>query len=261
MKLKKTRIILNDIRVNAGIESWYKKTLIGMVVNLKSDINHIIVNQFKPQAKSEKIAMDSATNSFTTAINLFKERWNSRLNKFAEEASQELIERTERNYHYNLNNQLINNGLSITFSISDFQKSQYEAVIRENISLIHSISQRYLTNVESIVYQCVTTGYDLSKLSETLQKQYMIDKRRANNIARDQSNKAHAIIEQAKRQELGIKKAIWRHSNKGKEPRQSHINANGKEFDVAKGMYIDGEYILPAMKINCRCTSRSVIEF
>ena len=68
-------------------------------------------------------------------------------------------------------------------------------------------------------------------------------------------------MRRARRKELGIKRAIWRHSSAAKEPRQSHVKANGKMFDVDKGMLIDGEYILPGMKINCGCTSRAVIEF
>lgn len=50
---------------------------------------------------------------------------------------------------------------------------------------------------------------DLSTLSKNLKKDYGITKRRAEFIARDQANKAHATIERAKRQELGIAKAIW----------------------------------------------------
>ena len=79
-------------------------------------------------------------------------------------------------------------------------------------------------------------------------------------IARDQANKAHAVIERAKRQELGITKAIWLHSHAGKKPRPSHLAANSKEFDVSKGMYLDGEWVQPGELINCRCCSKSIIE-
>ncbi len=66
----------------------------------------------------------------------------------------------------------------------------------------------------------------------------------------------------ARYQELGITEAIWCHSAAGKEPRPSHVKA-GKEklrFDVNKGALIDGEYILPGEKINCRCFAKPVIE-
>ena len=84
--------------------------------------------------------------------------------------------------------------------------------------------------------------------------------RRAAFIARDQTNKAKAAIEKARWQELGITEAIWMHSHAGKEPRPSHVAANGKRLNVNKGMYLDGKWVQPGEEINCRCTSRAVIK-
>src|SRR5690606_7800420 len=104
-------------------------------------------------------------------------------------------------------------------------------------------------------------GFDLATLTDNLDHAYHIGRNRAKLIAIDQTQKVHAVMEQARRKELGIKRAVWRHSAAAKEPRKSHVAANGKEFDVDKGMLIDGEYILPGEKIRCGCTSRSLIEW
>ncbi|HHN9167526.1 TPA: phage head morphogenesis protein, partial [Escherichia coli] len=45
----------------------------------------------------------------------------------------------------------------------------------------------------------------------------------------------------------------------GKQPRPSHVKADGKEFDLDKGLYLDGEWVLPGEAINCRCTWSPVI--
>ena len=50
------------------------------------------------------------------------------------------------------------------------------------------------------------------------------------------------------------------HSHAGKEPRLSHVAANGKRFDVGKGISLDGKWVQPGEEINCRCTSRAVIK-
>jgi uncharacterized protein with gpF-like domain len=59
---------------------------------------------------------------------------------------------------------------------------------------------------------------------------------------------------------LGITQAIWQHSHAGKKPRPSHVKADGKTFDIEKGMYLDGKWVQPAEEYNCRCTSRAIIE-
>ena len=111
------------------------------------------------------------------------------------------------------------------------------------------------------MWEAVEGGFDLATLTDNLDHAYHIGRNRCKLIARDQSNKVHAAMEQARRQELGIKKAIWMHSAAAKEPRLSHVKANNKEFDVSKGMYLDGKWILPGQEINCGCTSKGIIEW
>ena len=109
--------------------------------------------------------------------------------------------------------------------------------------------------------RAVSAGRDLKMLSDELQKHYGVTKRRAAFIARDQSNKLTATVTQARRVELGLFEAEWLHSRGGKHPRESHVKAGADRlrFDVRKGAYIDGEYILPGYLPGCRCTSRIVL--
>jgi uncharacterized protein with gpF-like domain len=104
-------------------------------------------------------------------------------------------------------------------------------------------------------------GRDLQEITTELQSRYGITQRRAVLIARDQSNKLNAVTTQARRQELGITEAIWQHSHGGKEPRKSHVAADGRKFEIAKGCLIDGKLILPGEEINCRCVSKSALPF
>lgn len=150
-------------------------------------------------------------------------------------------------------------GFTVTFTMTKRSEQAYQAVIGENVGLIKSIGEKYLSDVEKQVWQSVRAGHGLGELAKLLQERYDVSKKRAALIARDQNNKAKATIEQARRLDLGLTKAIWKHSSAGKHPRQSHVAANGKEYDIEKGMYIDGEYILPGEKINCRCYSTVVI--
>ena len=151
-------------------------------------------------------------------------------------------------------------GFTVRFNATTQQQTALQAVLGGNVSLIRSIGQQYLNRVEESVWRSVNAGYDMAQLTRELRKDYGISERRAAFIARDQTNKAKAAIEKARRQELGITEAIWMHSHAGKEPRPSHVAANGKRFNVNKGMYLDGKWVQPGEEINCRCTSRSVIK-
>ncbi|ELV4297825.1 phage head morphogenesis protein, partial [Salmonella enterica] len=88
---------------------------------------------------------------------------------------------------------------------------------------------------------------------------YGITRRRAALIARDQNNKATSVMQSARQRSVGITEGIWRHSRAGKTWRPSHVKANGKRFDLRKGMFLDGKWVLPGEEINCKCGWEAVI--
>ncbi|PIT08047.1 phage head morphogenesis protein [Snodgrassella communis] len=206
------------------------------------------------------MAMDGIADWVAHVVDYLASQWERKLDDLAPQLAAQFVKRTVTNYESLMKTHLRKAGFTVQFQITSFQKESLQAVMESNVGLIKSIAAQYLDRVQGQVWQCVTKGYDLSTLSKNLKKDYAITKRRAEFIARDQASKAHAAIERAKRQELGITKAIWLHSHAGKKPRPSHLAANGKEFDVDKGMYLDGEWIQPGELINCRCCSKSIIE-
>lgn len=135
------------------------------------------------------------------------------------------------------------------------------ASVAENVQLIKSIPQQYLTQAQGHVMRSVQRGRDLDYLSKQLERQFGVTKRRAALIARDQNNKATSALQEARRKELGIEEAIWIHSGGGKHPRPKHVAANGKRYKVSEGLPIGdkGQHVFPGEEINCRCVSRSVI--
>jgi SPP1 gp7 family putative phage head morphogenesis protein len=152
-------------------------------------------------------------------------------------------------------------GFTVKFRPTREAREAFRAVLSENVGLIKSIQQQYLTGVQTRVWQSVGRGADMATLSRKLQDEYGSTTKRAALIARDQNAKAKATIENTRRAELGIRQAIWQHSAGGREPRPSHVDMHGKVFDLAKGMYDpeEKEFILPGTLINCRCTSRAIL--
>ncbi len=155
-------------------------------------------------------------------------------------------------------------GLTVQFRMTPAAQEVYDAAVIENVGLIRSIAQQHLQDVEGMVMRSVQAGRDLGQLAPELRARYGITKRRAALIARDQNNKATAVIVRTRQKELGITQARWLHSHAGRVPRPSHVafsegRDGGPYYDVEKGALIDGERIFPGELINCRCVSRSVI--
>ncbi|WP_413194559.1 phage minor head protein [Pararobbsia alpina] len=134
-----------------------------------------------------------------------------------------------------------------------------QASVAENVSLIKSIQEQYFTQVEGLVMRSITAGRDLKTLTDELEQRYCIARRRAKFIANDQNNKATAQMARVRQQSLGCKKARWRHTGGGKHPRESHVAADGKIFDLNKGLYIDGKWIFPGELPNCGCIGEPII--
>lgn len=152
-------------------------------------------------------------------------------------------------------------GFTVKFDPTPASRAAYQAVIAEQVNLIKSIPAEYLKAVESNVWSSVMKGGDMHALSTELKKSYGVTRDRAATIARDQNNKAKAIIEKTRRQELGITHAIWQHSAGGKTPRATHVALSGKAYPLSQGAWDSdaSAYVLPGELINCRCTSRAII--
>lgn len=154
-------------------------------------------------------------------------------------------------------------GFTVKFKLSPAANDVLQSTIGENIALIKSIPQQYLTQVEGMVMRSVQVGRDIGGLREEIQKQFGVTYRRASFIARDQNNKASATITRVRQVEMGITQAKWQHSAAGKHPRPSHLKAgkDGVVYDVREG-WLDpdhGARIFPGELPNCRCLSRPII--
>lgn len=251
--MKRKPIILPDFRPNAGIHARYRAELNRLLRSVRNDVMELVKNH------KHEIAMDAPT--LPQLIDDLMVFWLKRLTELPQVIAREFVTSTASTYDKRFSAALRKHGFTVNLQLTDYTRAAMKAAVGENVGLIKSIPTEYLAQVSKYTWSAVEGGFDLKTLTDNLEHAYHIGRNRAKLIAVDQANKVHSVMEQARRKELGIKKAIWRHSAAAKEPRQSHVKANGKVFDIDKGMLIDGEYILPGQKIRCGCTSRSVIEF
>ena len=260
MKTSK-EVILRPIRPNAGVHAKYRARMDDLLRSVRNDVLAALkaygLQRDVTQDVSALVAADAAP--LVDAVTRLMIGWLEKLENLAGEIAREFVKGSARSYDGALKAQLRKSGFTVRLQLTEYTREAREASVGMNTGLIKSIPTEYLADVSKYVNEAVSAGFDLATLTNNLQHAYNISRNRAKLIARDQSNKATAAIEQARRQELGVTEAIWMHSHGAKVPRASHVKANGKRFRVSEGMLIDGEYILPGQKINCGCTSRSVL--
>lgn len=256
MAIKRKPVLLPDFRPNAGIHAKYRAELNRLLRSVRNEVMEAVKNHWR---QSTPIALDASP--LAMLIDQIIIRWIQRLNELPQKLARDFVKSTLTSYDRRFDAALRKAGMTVNLQLTDTTRLAMRKAIGMNVGLIKSIPMVYLTDVQKYVNEAVDAGFDLATLTDNLDHAYHIGRNRAKLIARDQANKVHSVMEQARRQEVGITKAIWRHSAAAKEPRKSHVAANGKEFDISKGMYLDGEWVLPGQAINCGCTSRAVIEW
>jgi uncharacterized protein with gpF-like domain len=255
-------VIVRAIHANAGVQAFYYDALKQLITAMHDEVQRGIFATYGT-IENPEIAKDAANPSVLIKRALVKwgDRWVSRFDGLAVELAKQFANKSFTMTQMQMRAALKDAGFTVKFTPTPASAAAYQAVIAEQVNLIKSIPQEYLKDVQSKVWTSVMRGADMHALGTELRKTYGVSVERAATIARDQNQKAKAIIERARRQELGITHAIWQHSAGGKVPRKTHVAMSGKAYRIAQGMYDSavGQYVMPGELINCRCSSKAVI--
>jgi uncharacterized protein with gpF-like domain len=144
-----------------------------------------------------------------------------------------------------------------------------KADLRKNISLLDDVDQKHFEPIYDAALRSISAGRDLHLLYKALMQMSIdgLTKRRAEDIARQLNNAATAFINKERQEAVGIKQAKWLYSGAPceinfKTPTgqdAAHRAANGKVFDVSKGMFLNGKWIWPGVEPGCNCVAKSIV--
>lgn len=249
---------------NLGVERAYKRAMEKLIDEMSNSFEYWLAAAYKANPPRMEVAMDALPSAeLSKKIRDLGKRWIKKFDDMAAAIAQKFTESGCKATDSSFQQALKDAGFAVEFKVTPVMRDAMNATIADNVALIKSIPRQYSMEVEGIIMRGYTTGRDLQSITDDLQKRYGITHRRAAFIARDQSNKLNAVVTRARRVELGLFKARWRHSGAGKEPRPSHVKAGKekKEFDVREGCLIDGKHILPGEEPGCRCTSETILPF
>lgn len=252
------------VHANRGVEAKYRKALEAMISDMAGSVEYWLAagyNKAPPRMAGlvEQAQDASPADRIKKIMASLAKRWTDRFDEWAPKIAQSYTEGMFKATDSAMRVALKDAGWSVEFKMTPVMRDAFDATLAENVGLIRSIPEQYLGKVEGAVMRSYSAGRDLATMTKDIKAIYPVTQRRAELIARDQSNKANAVVTRARQMDLGITEAIWLHSHAGKEPRPEHVAANGKKYKIAEGCLIDGEYIQPGEKINCRCVSRPVL--
>lgn len=249
---------LRPVRPNAGLQAWYRRQLDKRIREMHESLVYWLSAEYRANGLAED-ADGGATLAMRGSLRKLSHRWQWIFDKLAESLSRRIADRALAHADAGLRSAVRGEGFAVKFTMTSDMENAYQAVIGEQVGLIKSIAEQHLTEVEGLVMRSVARGRDLGTLTKDLEARYSVTRRRAALIARDQNNKATSTITAARQKALGITEGVWKHSLGGKHPRPSHLKANGERFELAKGLYLDGKWVMPGEEINCRCTWSPVI--
>lgn len=249
---------ITAVRPNVGIEAAYRRRLDAVIEDMAASYLYWVKAAYR--ANAPEMATDaSPAVELRLAMRRLARRWQRNFDRLAPELAAHFATAATDRSDKALAAKLRAAGFTVKFKMTAAQNDAYQAIIGENIALIKSIPQQYLVNVEGDVMRSVQAGGDLGTLVKRMESYAPVTRRRAAFIARDQNNKATAVMQRVRQRELGITKAKWLHSGGGKEPRPEHVAFSGKTYDVEKGAFLEGKWTWPGVEINCRCVSVSII--
>lgn len=254
------------VHANQGVAASYRRQVQALVTEMAASYQYWLTASMRknPPRMTAVVeqAEDATPSDFVQKMlrNLGR-RWALRFDEAAPVIAASYVTRMFKSTDSAMRKSMMDAGWSVKFTMTPVTRDAFTASVAENVSLIRSIPEQYHTQVEGVVMRGYTAGRDLATMTTELKALYPKASKRVTLIARDQSNKANAVVNRARQLELGITEAVWMHSSAGKEPRPDHVAANGRRYKIADGCKISGEFIQPGEMINCRCTSRPIFPF
>lgn len=200
-------------------------------------------------------------------LNKLAEKWASRFVSLAKMKVPEFIEQIDTTNQRELAENLSNmTGVKIETPKRTAQLEEVlKASVTESVNLITNVGQQFIERTEGAVMRSIQTGgLGRQGIYEHLTKFENMAEKRAERIAVDQTRKVTTAMNTERMKSAGFNKWRWVHSGGSAEPRQLHLELDGKEFTFDDPPIIDestGERGFPGQLINCKCVMVPVLDF
>ena len=252
--MKPQRITFGRMFPNAGYAAKYRREIRRLIKAMHKDVKRELGALYS-------VLASDAPMTLTEIMARLRKRWYYIFEKRAREMAKWLADSVQKRTRQDIMNQLKKMGFSLTPNYTGAEKKLIQDFVAESVSLIKTIPQTFLREVQGTVKKAFERGGDRAAIKEAIEDK--IDhplvhnaERRAELIAKDQTQKVTQDFARANAQAYGATKARWIHIPGEKTSRITHMEMDGEEFDINVGLYDPdvGENVLPGQLIYCMCT-------
>ncbi|BET96524.1 phage head morphogenesis protein [Xenorhabdus taiwanensis] len=233
----------------------------GLIQEMADSVDYWISAEYKRQ-QPNIVGDASPAKELNRKLFSVMGRWKTKFNQMAESIAIWFVNRANTYASNSVKNKLKADSITVNMRVTPAVQNVLDSLYEQQVSLIKSIPEQYLTQVQTLVQQSVVNGRDIGFLKEELKKRYSLTENRAKTIARDQNAKATNAIARERCRSSGITEGIWIHRAGGsKSYRESHLKMHGQRFKLSEGCYDPHvqRYIHTGEEINCKCDFRPVI--
>jgi SPP1 gp7 family putative phage head morphogenesis protein len=256
------------IEPSRSVEVDYRATLRRLVRSVQADINQYVMPLLRDiapqyQADSAIPTRDAWTDTLLATLRAVVTRWESpEFRAWAEGIAQQFVKSADQVNADRFRKDMKRFGIDILGDspvISDYLSLS----AADNVRLIRSIPEQYLTQIQSIIMANVRAGRRPAAIQKALVQQFGVAENRAKLIARDQTAKINSDLAQKRQQAAGFEYFRWV-TSKDERVRDRHEQIAKADVGHGKGVYryddppkgVTGNPIMPGSgEINCRCVA------
>ena len=278
------------VRPNAGIRAWYRDILVKMVKDMNETVLKRVLRVYK-KYQSQIVPKGAMDANISSQEELELRRLQQEIIKEYQEKARQLAEsfvaRTNRYSQSTVNDSvkgMLNEAASVGFSVTGQAVSQelaatLKAAIYENVLYIKSLPEEYLRDVAGAVWRNIAKGATADVIEKAIRASGKVAQRRAELIARDQSQKAFEALSRMHMKGAGVNHFEWVASGGGLYPRplhHRHFEQGGLNHGIFsldkppmiqepyhpktdKGTYKPAVYGFPGDLPYCQCIKRPVL--
>lgn len=246
---------LKPIKPNMAIENDYTKKM--------EEFSKAVNNSFKwwTIATVKKNVDKNIAKQLAFNFNALIDEWEKKANDFAKQQAQRVAGGVENYVNVNLAKQ--NDFFALKNGRPKAIQNSLNAIYERNYSLIKTIPQDIKERFESVFLNNVN-NFDREAILNQVQTIEGISTRRAQTIARDQTQKAISEYHATREQDLGFEFYVWEtaHDERVSNGKGGHRALEGRiyRYDEATAV-IDsyGNVGHPSTRVNCRCRRKALI--
>jgi SPP1 gp7 family putative phage head morphogenesis protein len=245
----------------APVMERYRKGIAALVAQMTAQTRREVEKLFKSHGFTHDASPASQARILAKSL---KDRFTDLFARSAKPLAENMVSQTDAASKSAIYSSLkqASGGLSLKTNITTpGMREMWKGAVAENVSLIKTIADEYLGKVERDMFRAITTGNGLADMIPALEKYEGYSHRKAELVALDQTRKVYSQTNRDRLVAVGVTKFEWIHSGGGSHPRVQHEEWDGQVFSF-DDLPVDEDFgpVLPGQAINCKCSSRPVIE-